>query len=86
MSKTDRFAFLRRLTLLVLAVVLCSLALAPSVMACCTEGSTQIVFTSIACCTDPPTIPTRPGNRQTCHNCVWVTTSSGCFRASICAF
>jgi hypothetical protein len=85
MPKTDRLVSLRRLILLVLAVVLCSLALAPSVMACCTEGATQTV-TSIACCTDPPSFPTHTIYHQTCHNCAWTTTSTTCQRSSSCAF
>ncbi|HYX25174.1 MAG TPA: hypothetical protein VFC23_13555 [Thermoanaerobaculia bacterium] len=82
--KTAPLFSLRRLVLLVLAVVLTCLTLAPSAMACCAEGSTQIVYTSIGCCNDPR-LPSRPGDRQTCTSCQWVTTSSGCFRASICA-
>ena len=85
--KTDRVLLLRRLTLLVLAVVLTSLALTPSLMAAaCTNGSTQTIFTSIACCTDPPTIPTRPVAHQKCVNGQWVTTSTGCQRSPNCAF
>ncbi|HSS48217.1 MAG TPA: hypothetical protein VLX28_04665 [Thermoanaerobaculia bacterium] len=76
---------LRRLTLLVLAVVLCSLALVPTVNACCTEGSTQIVV-SIICCTDPPQNSDRTALHQTCHNCAWQTTSKTCQRATNCAF
>ncbi len=85
---TDRVLLLRRLTLLVLAVVLTSLAvLTPSLMAAaCTNGSTQTIFTSIACCTDPPTIPTRPVAHQKCVNGQWVTTSTGCQRSPNCAF
>ena len=82
---TDRLLSLRRLTLMALAVVLTCLALVPSAMACCVEGSTQTVIPSVACCTDPPTIPTRTANRQTCQNCRWVTTSTFCARASNCA-
>jgi hypothetical protein len=86
MPKSDPLFSLRRLALLALAAVLCCLALAPSVMACCTEGATQVIVPSIACCTDPPTIPTRTAYRQTCHSCVWVTTSTFCQRAPNCAF
>ena len=85
MLKTDRLAFLRRLTLLVLAVVLCSFALAPSVMACCVEGSTQNVV-SVVCCTDPPRNANQTLLHQTCHNCAWQTTSTSCTFATHCAF
>ncbi|HEX4963195.1 MAG TPA: hypothetical protein VF173_20355 [Thermoanaerobaculia bacterium] len=84
---TDRLFSLRRMILMALAVVLTCLALTPSLTsACaCTNGATRVVLTSIACCGDPR-LPSRPGDRQTCQNCQWVTTGSGCFRASPCAF
>jgi hypothetical protein len=84
MLKSAALLSLRRLTLLVLAVVLCSLALAPSAMACCTEGSTQNVV-SIVCCTDPPRNADRTLLHQTCHNCAWQTTSTSCTFATSCA-
>jgi|GEM_PF-6883286 len=76
---------LRRLTFLVLAAVLCSLALAPSVMACCAEGSTRNIV-SIVCCTDPPVNSNRTLLHQTCHSCAWQTTSTSCTFATSCAF
>ena len=87
MPKTNRLFSLRRLTLLVLAVVLTVLALTPSLTsACaCTDGSVRTVYGSIVCCGDTRLGPKRNGERQTCQNCQWVTTSTGCFNAPICA-
>lgn len=87
MPKTDRFFSLHRLTLLVLTVVLCFLALKPSLTsaAACTNGSVQTVYTSIVCCGDTRLGPKRNGERQTCENGQWVTTATGCFNAPICA-
>jgi hypothetical protein len=51
----------------------------------CVTGDTRIVYTSIACCNEPPNPPTRPAEHQTCCNCQWVTDYTFCASASTCA-
>lgn len=87
MTNSLRLFSLRRLTLLVAAIALTTLALTPSLTsaAVCTNGSGRTVFTSIVCCSNPPTIPKRPGVRQTCQNGQWVDQFTGCFSSSNCA-